>query len=207
MAFKRIQKELLLLSTNPDNLTYFHYESSEKVDNDSSEIYCMYGYLLPQIEPHSNGQYKVKITFSRDYPFKPPWIQLLVSIFHPNLQSDFFSQLYYHYCSTLSPIWSPALTLSGWINHFVDLIDHPVDIKDTCCTNFRAANLYKQNRTEYNKTVIEYIKRYAEIRSNHLIYSLKFISKQIIRRQLGFNAEKINQLSLTNNLKTYVNSL
>lgn len=178
MTLKRIQKELPLLMADLEVSSYFLYESLEKVNNSPSEIYCIYGYLLPQTEPYKYGKFKVKIRLPSDYPFKPPQLLLLTRIFHPNIQTDtdcLSSQTEFQYFSTLYGNWSPAVTIAKWIKYHVDIIEHPMVNERSCPINGPAGNLYKQDREKYNKKVLELIAKYGQPQSNHLITSLKFV--------------------------------
>jgi hypothetical protein len=57
--------------------------------------------------------------------------------------------------------------------------------------------LYDQNKDEYKKKVLVIIEKYSYPRPNQSIISLKFVAKQMIRKQLDFQPGKVNQLPLS----------
>ena len=56
--------------------------------------------------PYEGGVFFLNVRFPTDYPFKPPNIQFITSIYHPNVNQQG------HIClDILKTQWSPALTL------------------------------------------------------------------------------------------------
>jgi ubiquitin-protein ligase len=80
-AWKRLMKELELLTTDSNVQSYFHYENFSL--DEESKNYYIYGYLLPRLEPHKYGSYKVCIIIRRDFPFHVPYVRLLTYFYHP----------------------------------------------------------------------------------------------------------------------------
>jgi ubiquitin-conjugating enzyme E2 D len=61
----------------------------------------------PDDSPYAGGIYKLNINFPPDYPFKPPKIEFVTKIYHPNINSRGSICL-----DILKSQWSPALTIS-----------------------------------------------------------------------------------------------
>ena len=61
----------------------------------------------PPDSPYSGGVFFLNITFPTDYPFKPPKVQFITKIYHPNINANGSICL-----DILRDQWSPALTIS-----------------------------------------------------------------------------------------------
>ena len=64
--------------------------------------------------PYEGGVFFLNVRFPNDYPFKPPIIQFITSIFHPNVNQQGNICL-----DILKTQWSPALTLGKGMNNSV----------------------------------------------------------------------------------------
>ena len=77
----RLSREYQKLLTDPiDNVT-FHV-------NDSDLLNWRFTILGPHESPYEGGIYEGKITFPSDYPTKPPKVQFITKLFHPNVYND-----------------------------------------------------------------------------------------------------------------------
>ncbi len=140
----------------------------------------------------------MRITLPERSAFRPPRLTFLTNIYHPAVPAD-LSKPCFH------AEWGTATRITQWIEQNVNVIDRPEAIETYCMKNREAKQLYDQNKYEYEKKVMALIEIYSYPRANQSIISLKFASKQIIRRQLDFQSKKINQLSLPKKLKEYLN--
>ncbi len=107
----------------------------------------------PQDTPYFGGTFLVQISFTEKYPFEPPSISFETKIYHPNIDHKGIPCI-----AILKDDWSATCTILQVLQILQDLLVNPnVDNP----LNVEAANLYKTNRNEYVKKVIEITKTYA----------------------------------------------
>ena len=110
--------------------------------------------LGPPDTPYEDGEFKLDINFPSNYPFKPPKVDFKTKIYHPNINDRGVICL-----DILKGNWSPALTISKVLLSICSLLTDP-NARDPL--NPAAAKLYLNNKNEYNKTVKEWVKKYAK---------------------------------------------
>lgn len=136
-AVKRIKKEIEEINKEPpancsagplneDNI--FEWEAS---------------IIGPSNSPYAGGFFRLSVLFTDKYPFKPPKIKFITKIFHPNINANGSICL-----DILNTNWSPALTIIKVLLSISSLLTdpNPNDPLDKF-----AANLYLNNKEEYNK--------------------------------------------------------
>ena len=141
MSINRINKELIEFKIDPPSNC-----SAGPINDD---LYKWEATIIgPEKTPYESGVFKLEILFPNNYPFKPPKIKFITRIFHPNINR------YGNIClDILDKQWSPALTINKVLLSISSLLsdpnaDDPLDV--------RAAQLYNENREEFNKIARKY---------------------------------------------------
>lgn len=107
MALKRITKELKDIGKDPP--------SQCSAGPQGDDMFKWQATIMgPPDCPFQNGVFYLNIHFPTDYPFKPPKVQFVTKIYHPNINSAGNICL-----DILKSQWSPALTIVS-TNHFRD---------------------------------------------------------------------------------------
>lgn len=134
MALRRINKEIADLKADPP--------TSCSAGPVGSDLYQWEAVIMgPEDSPYTGGIFKLRIQFPVDYPFKPPHIQFLTKIFHPNINSAGMICL-----DILKTQWSPALTISKVLLSICSLLTDP-NPKDPLAPD--VARMYLERRAEY----------------------------------------------------------
>lgn len=110
-----------------------------------------------------------------------------------------------HCCETCAR-WHSTMLLSKWIHRSVNILDGTDPTLLCRGMNHHAVEHKWRDSHGYWRTVMNMIGKNAHRQANEAMISLKYIAKRIIRTQLGFDSEKINQLSLFSSLKDYLHS-
>jgi ubiquitin-conjugating enzyme E2 D/E len=134
MALRRINKEIADLRDDPP--------TSCSAGPVGSDLYQWEAVIMgPEDSPYTGGIFKLRIQFPVDYPFKPPHIQFVTKIFHPNINSAGMICL-----DILKTQWSPALTVSKVLLSICSLLTDP-NPKDPLAPD--VARMYLEQRGEY----------------------------------------------------------
>jgi ubiquitin-conjugating enzyme E2 D/E len=147
MAAKRILKELTDLKKDPPSNCSAGPESE-------GDMFKWEGMILgPGDSPYTGGVFRLRIQFPVDYPFKPPSIQFVTKIYHPNINAAGLICL-----DILKHQWSPALTISKVLLSITSLLTDP-NPDDPFVPDI--ATLYKTNRKAYESEARAWTLRYA----------------------------------------------
>lgn len=144
---KRLAKELADMTGKnaPSNC------SAEPINDD---LFHWKGMIFgPTGTPFEGGIFQLDIKFPQEYPFRPPKINFITKVYHPNIDSGGSICL-----DILNNQWSPALTISKVLLSICALLQEP-NPDDPLFSD--AARLYKNDRVAYDKTIREYTARYA----------------------------------------------
>ena len=104
--------------------------------------------LGPVDTPYQGGTFKLKITFPRNYPFKPPIINFVTKIYHSNINYSGSICL-----DILNTNWSPVLTISKVLLSICSLLDEP-NPNDPLVENI--AKLYNTNKELHDQNARQY---------------------------------------------------
>ncbi|NP_001084430.1 ubiquitin conjugating enzyme E2 E3 S homeolog [Xenopus laevis] len=143
---KRIQKELADITLDPPP----NCSAGPKGDN----IYEWRSTILgPPGSVYEGGVFFLDITFSSDYPFKPPKVTFRTRIYHCNINSQGVICL-----DILKDNWSPALTISKVLLSICSLL---TDCNPADPLVGSIATQYLTNRAEHDRIARQWTKRYA----------------------------------------------
>uniref|UniRef100_A0A3B4D4A1 E2 ubiquitin-conjugating enzyme n=1 Tax=Pygocentrus nattereri TaxID=42514 RepID=A0A3B4D4A1_PYGNA len=142
----RIQKELAEITLDPPP----NCSAGPKGDN----IYEWRSTILgPPGSVYEGGVFFLDITFSSDYPFKPPKVTFRTRIYHCNINSQGVICL-----DILKDNWSPALTISKVLLSICSLL---TDCNPADPLVGSIATQYLTNRAEHDRIARQWTKRYA----------------------------------------------
>ncbi|XP_067418034.1 ubiquitin-conjugating enzyme E2 E2 isoform X3 [Emydura macquarii macquarii] len=141
-----IQKELAEITLDPPP----NCSAGPKGDN----IYEWRSTILgPPGSVYEGGVFFLDITFSPDYPFKPPKVTFRTRIYHCNINSQGVICL-----DILKDNWSPALTISKVLLSICSLL---TDCNPADPLVGSIATQYMTNRAEHDRMARQWTKRYA----------------------------------------------
>ncbi|CAP21120.1 Protein CBR-UBC-1 [Caenorhabditis briggsae] len=105
----------------------------------------------PQETPFEDGTFKLSLEFSEEYPNKPPTVKFISKMFHPNVYADGSICL-----DILQNRWSPTYDVAAILTSIQSLLDEP---NPNSPANSLAAQLYQENRREYEKRVQQIVEQ------------------------------------------------
>ena len=111
---KRITKELTEIQNSPPEGW-----SAELIEEE--DMFKWQGVIKgPDDTPYAGGKFNLWIDFPTDYPFKPPKVQVVTPIYHPNVSSDGSVCM-----GILKEDWSPKIKISQVLEFIRDLLSNP----------------------------------------------------------------------------------
>ncbi|VDK45646.1 unnamed protein product [Anisakis simplex] len=105
----------------------------------------------PQDTPFEDGTFKLTLEFTEEYPNKPPTVKFISKMFHPNVYADGSICL-----DILQNRWSPTYDVASILTSIQSLLDEP---NPNSPANSLAAQLYQENRREYEKRVQQIVEQ------------------------------------------------
>lgn len=146
-GLRRIQKELKELQREPPA------NVSAGPENESDMFRWKAMIVGPDDSPYSEGLFLLRIQFPSEYPFKPPRLQFVTKIYHPNINANGGICL-----DILKDQWSPALTIGKVLLSICSLLTDP-NPDDPLVPDI--ARQYNNNRKRFNQTAREHTEKYA----------------------------------------------
>lgn len=115
--------------------------------------------------PFEDGTFKLLIEFSEEYPNKPPTVRFVSRMFHPNVYADGSICL-----DILQNRWSPTYDVSSILTSIQSLLDEP---NPNSPANSQAAQLYQENKREYEKRVTAIVEQsWVDVWASLVLYSI-----------------------------------
>jgi ubiquitin-conjugating enzyme E2 A len=143
MAVRRLQQDFRQLLKN----------KVEGIDaSPSSDNFFVWNAIIcgPEESIYESGAFQLQFTFPEDYPLKPPQVRFLTKVYHPNVWwEDGLICV-----DILKDGWTPSYDVLA-ILHSIRLL--LIDPNPLSPANLEAALLYRDNRAEYNRRVLEMI--------------------------------------------------
>lgn len=107
---------------------------------------------VPAVNRSQNSPVVVAFAeFTEEYPNKPPVVKFVSRMFHPNVYADGGICL-----DILQNRWSPTYDVSAILTSIQSLLDEP---NPNSPANSVAAQLYQENRREYEKRVASIVEQ------------------------------------------------
>jgi ubiquitin-conjugating enzyme E2 G1 len=152
LAIKRLTREYEII--NKSNYCEFTVEIS-----DTNILVWNVIVFGPQDTIYENGMFRAILTFPKEYPNKPPVMQFITKIIHPNIYKDgkvCISILHegkdeYNY-EQASERWNPSQGVSSILLSVISMLADP---NDESPANIDAAKLYRENYNEFKKQVYQ----------------------------------------------------
>ena len=108
----------------------------------------------PENSIWEGGCFKLTMTFSEEYPNKPPEVLMKTKVFHPNFYVDGKICI-----DILQNQWSPIYDIKSILTSIQSLLTDP---NPSSPANAEAAKLYNDNILEYNMRVKECVEKSIE---------------------------------------------
>lgn len=113
---------------------------------------CIMG---PRDTPFEKGEFYLKIICDKDYPWKPPNIKFITSIFHPNISRDGTICL-----DLLKDEWSPVMTFATVLISIQSLLQNP-NAEDPLRP--KIAKLFIENRKLWERIAKIWVLKHARV--------------------------------------------
>ena len=107
----------------------------------------------PDDSPYSGGVFILNIQFPTDYPFKPPKINFITKIYHPNIDAK--GNIW---VENLEREWSPAYTITIILLSIRIFLTEP---NANAPLVPEIAEIYRSDRAKYEETAREWTLMYA----------------------------------------------
>lgn len=148
MSLKRINRELKDLLSDP-------VENVSAGPKKDSDVYAWDATILgPPDSPYQGGIFKLDIKFPADYPFKPPKVNFITQIYHPNINNSGSICL-----DILNTQWSPALTIGKVLISIGSLLTDP-NPDDPLAGD--VARVYKNDKSKFEEEARKWTVKYAQ---------------------------------------------
>ncbi len=147
MSIKRIARDLKELQQDPPS-------NCTASPVDENNLYVWTATIVgPDGSPYAGGVFFLDIQFPSDYPFKPPRLQFVTKVYHPNINAQGGICL-----DILKDQWSPALSIAKVLLSISSLLTD-ANPRDPLVPEI--ARLYETDRPAFDRTAREWTLKYA----------------------------------------------
>ncbi len=110
--------------------------------------------LLPGEEPYKEGAFQIQVDFPEEYPFKPPTVQFLTKIFHPNVDNEG------KMCFAMISVdkWKPVTRIVEVVEALLKIMTEP-DMHEP--SNGDAATLLAGDREQFLRQALTFTREHA----------------------------------------------
>ena len=153
IALKQLKKELDELQKDP--IITFGVTVGPRIINGKKDIFHWQITMLgPQDTPYANGLFILNADFKKDYPKSAPEIKFTNKMYHLNVRDDG------HICINTLNQWKEGTTMTEVLSLIFALFykQNPDDAYKS-----DRANLFKNNRQEFDKNAREWTQKYAPL--------------------------------------------
>eukprot|EP01130_Rhizamoeba_saxonica_P007521 TRINITY_DN3043_c0_g1_i1.p1 TRINITY_DN3043_c0_g1~~TRINITY_DN3043_c0_g1_i1.p1 ORF type:complete len:149 (+),score=36.15 TRINITY_DN3043_c0_g1_i1:23-469(+) len=144
---RRLQREFQQLSEDP--LPW----STQEIDGDNLFLWkcTIQG---PDDSPYKKGTFEVMLAMPEEYPFRPPKVNFVTKVYHPNILQDDGS-----ICnSILVDHWSPQIKIHEVLLILRQMLQEPnIDSP----LEEEVARVFRENRAEFDNKAKQWTKRHA----------------------------------------------
>uniref|UniRef100_A0AC34RQ70 UBC core domain-containing protein n=1 Tax=Panagrolaimus sp. JU765 TaxID=591449 RepID=A0AC34RQ70_9BILA len=135
---KRIVREMEEIKANPPIFV-------EGLDTEPDNIRKWFIIIKPRINPYKHGAFKIKLDLHPEYPFKPPRIQFLTPIYHPNVDKQG------NLCLSVIQMdnWKITTSIEAVLSSLMTLIEKPEPER---ALRMNLAEMYIQQHDNFLKT-------------------------------------------------------
>ena len=146
-SLKRIQRELIMFTQEPPHGVTVCCPDETNQRKWEATI------AGPEGTPYEGGKWILDLTFPQEYPMKAPQVKFRTQVYHPNIGSDGSICL-----DLLNSAWSPALTVAKLLLSISSMLPDP---NPSSPMRGDVAQLYRNNKEQYDTNVREETKKYA----------------------------------------------
>ena len=147
MSHRRIARDLKELEQDPPS-------NCTASPVDETNLYVWRATIVgPDGSPYAGGIFFLDIQFPTDYPFKPPRLQFITKVYHPNINAQGGICL-----DILKDQWSPALSITKVLLSISSLLTD-ANPRDPLVPEI--ARLYETDRPAFDRTAREWTLKYA----------------------------------------------
>ncbi len=108
----------------------------------------------PAGTPYEGGFFKLRFVFPDNYPFKPPEVKFLTSVYHPNIKLDTGDIC----LDVFSSSWTPTQKVSEILEKIASILQSPSAVSPL---EPEIANELQNKPKEFEKKAKEYTAKYA----------------------------------------------